>query len=427
MQMNRRRFLQASLGTAGLLAVGGNLALPPLMAAAAGKLEIFSWWTAPGEVEALDALYAAFNAAYPDVEVINAALAGGAGPGGNMKAVLQTRLLAGQPPDSFQVHLGHELTDSSVKAGEMEPIDFLYESEGWNTVFPDQLLAISKAQGHQWAVPVNIHRSNVLWYNKGVIAGAGMSPPTTFHEFFALGDKLKSQGIPLMALGEAVPFHTAHVFETVLEGTLGAEGWKGLWTGITPFSDPGVTDSLTTLDRMIGFANTDYLSIDSVGALDLVIAGRAASIVDGDWANGYFKSKKFADFGYSPSPQTQGVYSALADSFGLPNGVVDRDNAIAWLKICGSLAGQDAFNPLKGSIPARLDGGQATTYDSYQRSAMADFQSNVIVPSVVHGFAAKQSFVTDFVNIMNSFAVTRDIAATQASLVQAAQVAGFAA
>ena len=33
-QMNRRRFLQASLGTAGLLAVAGNLALPPLMAAA---------------------------------------------------------------------------------------------------------------------------------------------------------------------------------------------------------------------------------------------------------------------------------------------------------------------------------------------------------------------------------------------------------
>src|ERR1043166_2578405 len=122
MPMRRRRFLQASLGTAGLLALGGNLALPPLMAAAAGKLEIFSWWTAPGEVEALDALYAAFKASYPDVEVVNAALAGGAGPGGNMKAVLQTRLLAGQPPDSFQVHLGHELTDSSAKAGEMEPI-----------------------------------------------------------------------------------------------------------------------------------------------------------------------------------------------------------------------------------------------------------------------------------------------------------------
>ena len=425
MQMHRRRFLQASLGTAGLLSVGANLALPPLMAAAAGKLEIFSWWTSPGEVEALDALYAAFKASYPDVEVINAALAGGTGAGGNMKAVLQTRLLAGQPPDSFQVHLGHELIDSSVKAGRMEPIDFLYQSEGWNTVFPDQLLSISQADGHQWAVPVNIHRSNVLWYNQGLIASTGMSLPTTFHEFFALGDALKAQGVALVAVGENQPGHAAHNFETILEGTLGAEGYKGLWTGVTPWTDPGVTESLTTFDHLLSLANPDYLSTSWTNATDLVIAGRAASVINGDWNNGYLKSKKFTDFGYTPTMQTHGVYSALADSFGLPKNVVDRDNAIAWLKIAGSVAGQDAFNPLKGSIPARSDAGQGTGFDSYQRSAMADFKSNVIVPSVVHGFAAKESWVTDFVNVLNTFAANRDIAATQQGLIQAAQLAGF--
>jgi len=46
-----------------------------LLAAAAGKLEIYSWWTAPGEVEALDALYAVFKQQYPGVDIINAALA----------------------------------------------------------------------------------------------------------------------------------------------------------------------------------------------------------------------------------------------------------------------------------------------------------------------------------------------------------------
>src|SRR5207237_9839316 len=124
----------------------------------------------------------AFMQQYPDVEVVNAALSGGAGPGGNMKAVLQTRMLAGQPPDSFQVHLGHELIDGEAKAGRMEPIDFLYDSEGWNTVFPQGLLDNSQADGHQWSVPVNIHRSNVLWFNKGVTATTGLPPPTTFAE-----------------------------------------------------------------------------------------------------------------------------------------------------------------------------------------------------------------------------------------------------
>ena len=82
--------------------------------AEAGALEIFSWWTSGGEVEALNALYEIFAIDYPDTEIQNAALAGGAGQGGNMKALLETRMMGGEPPDSFQVHLGRELIDSHV-------------------------------------------------------------------------------------------------------------------------------------------------------------------------------------------------------------------------------------------------------------------------------------------------------------------------
>src|SRR5215216_1066880 len=281
LQMRRRRFLQASLGAAGVLAAGANLVLPRI-ARAAGKLEIFSWWTAPGEVEALDALFAAFKASYPDVEIVNAALAGGTGPGGNMKAVLQTRMLAGQPPGSFQVHLGHELLDSHVKAGRMEPIDFLYDSEGWNSTFPSQLLEISQADGHQWAVPVNIHRSNVLWFNNSVLASIGAPMPTTFHDFFNLGEELQAQGIPLIAIGENQPGHAAHVFENVLLGVAGAQAYKGLWTGEVSWSDPAVTQALETYDTLLGFANPDYLSVSWTDSTDLVIAGRAFSVINGD-------------------------------------------------------------------------------------------------------------------------------------------------
>jgi len=44
-----------------------------------GKLEIFSWWTAGGEAEGLQALIDIFHKKYPDVEIINATVAGGAG------------------------------------------------------------------------------------------------------------------------------------------------------------------------------------------------------------------------------------------------------------------------------------------------------------------------------------------------------------
>jgi glucose/mannose transport system substrate-binding protein len=424
--MRRRRFLQASAGTAGLLAVAANLSLMPSLAQAAGKLEIFSWWTSPGEVEALQALYDVFNKQNTGVDVVNAALAGGAGAGGNMKAVLQTRMLAGQPPDSFQVHLGHELIDSHVKAGRMEPIDFLYESEGWANVFNQQVQEIAQSDGHQWSVPVNIHRSNIIWFNNDLVAKSGASNPGTFDEWFAMADNLKGAGIPALALGESNPGHAAHTFETILQAVFGAGDYKGLWTGATAWSDSRLTDALNLFNRMIDYANPDYLSVSGADITDYIIAGKAASMINGDWTNGYFKSKQFSNFSYLPSPNGSGMYSALADSFGLPIGAPDRDNAIAWLKVCGSLAGQDGFNPLKGSIPIRTDAGKTAAYDDYQRWAINEFANNTIVPSVVHGFAAKESWVTDYDNAMNVFATNRDVGATAQALQQAAQDAGVA-
>ena len=116
----------------------------------------------------------------------------------------------------------------------------------------------------------------------------------------------------------------------------------------------------------------------------------------------------------------------LSDSFGLPKGAVNRDNAINFLKICGSKAGQDAFNPLKGSIPARTD-ADPSVYDEYQLQAMEDFKTNTLVPSIQHGAAAKQSFLLDYDLAINDLAVNRDVAKAQALLVTAAETAAFGA
>lgn len=387
------------------------------------RLEIFSWWTSPGEVEALDAMYAIYKKDNPGVEIINAAISGGAGAGGNAKAAMKTRMLGNDPPDSFQVHLGRELIDSYVVANKMDQLDDLYKSEGWDKVFPKQLIEIASKDGHPWSVPVNIHRSNVLWYNKKVYADNGISEPATFEDFFASAEKLKAKGIAALAVGESAPFHTAHMFETVLMGVLAPDEYRGLWTGKFAWTDKKVTTSLEYLKKMLEYANADYASVAAGDTPDLVIKGTAAATINGDWTNGTFKSKKFADFGYVPTPGSKGRYGVLSDSFGLPKGIKDKNETIAWLKLCGSKAGQDAFNPLKGSIPARNDADKSK-YDQYQQSAMADFQNNELLPSINHGAAAKESWMTDFTNTLNIFAAKRDIAATQKELVKIAQDAG---
>jgi glucose/mannose transport system substrate-binding protein len=126
----------------------------------AAKIEIFSWWTAGGEAEGLQELFNIYSKLYPGVEIINATVAGGAGA--QAKAVLKTRMLGGDPPDTFQVHAGHELIDTWVRTGFMEPITFLYKEEGWEKVMPKGILDIVSYNGEYWSVPVNIHRANVL-------------------------------------------------------------------------------------------------------------------------------------------------------------------------------------------------------------------------------------------------------------------------
>ena len=161
--------------------------------AAKSQLEVFSWWTGGGEAAGLEAMIAIWNEKYPDIEFVNAAVAGGAGS--NAKAVLATRLSAGDPPDSWQGHAGQELIGAYVSAGQLEPLDDLYAENGWYDVFPETLIPLISQDGHPYSVPVNIHRANVLWYNPKVLAQYNVAVPTDFASFVAALDALKTAGM----------------------------------------------------------------------------------------------------------------------------------------------------------------------------------------------------------------------------------------
>jgi glucose/mannose transport system substrate-binding protein len=430
---DRRTFLRYAAmgaGSAFLAACAAPVApgaAPAAPAAGDNQLEIFSWWTSGGEVGALEALYTIYKRDYPDVEIVNAAMAtGGAGQGGEMKALLETRMLGGQPPESFQVHLGRELIDSHVIADRMEPLDDLYASEGWNDVFPKDLLDVASYDGHPWSVPVNIHRSNVNWYRPSKLEAIGATePPASWDEFFTMADALKAKGIPAICIAGADGSFNGHVLETILVAVMGPDGWRGLFDGSVTWDDAGVTQALDILNRLWDYTLPDYLSITWGDINDRFVTDDGpAMMIMGDWTHGVLKSLNFTDYKWAPSPGTSGNYVLLSDSFGLPKGVKHRDNAINWLKVCGSKEGQDAFNPIKGSIPARTD-ADLSKYDEYQLSAMEDWKSNILVASLQHGAAAKQSFLLDYDLAVNDMLASRDVAATQAQLVTAAEEAAF--
>ena len=393
-----------------------------------GKLEIFSWWTSGGEVEALNAVYDILLEQYPGIEIENAALAGGQGQGGNMKALLETRMMGSEPPDSFQVHLGRELIDSHVIADRMEPLDFLYEEEGLYDIFPQDVIEIASYEGSPYSVPVNIHRSNVMWYRPSRLAEAGIEePPTTWDEFFAAAEALKAAGIPAIAIAEQGNGggFSGHVFENILVSVMGPEKYGGLFDGTTGWDDPDVTASLEIMNKLYDYANPDYLSTSWGDINDRFVSDDGpAMMIMGDWTQGVLMSKGFEDYHWAPAPGTDGIFMVLSDSFGLPKGAPNRDAAIAFLKAIASQAGQDAFNPIKGSIPARMD-GDPSKYNPYLVEAMEDFKVDTGTPSIQHGAAAKQSFLIEYDQAMADLGTNHDVAKAQEMLVAAAETAGF--
>jgi glucose/mannose transport system substrate-binding protein len=389
-------------------------------AATGGKLEMFSWWTAGGEADGLNAMYEIFKKENPGVEIVNATVAGGAGT--NAKAVLSTRLTGGDPPDSFQLHAGLEVEKYEPEKY-LQSLNDLYAGEGWDKAFPPDLITLLKYNDGFWGVPVNIHRSNVLWYNKQVLADSNIQPPTTWDEFFAAAETLKAKGIVPLVIGTKEGWEAGHTFETVLAGVLGADGYNGLWTGATQWTDPKVTEALETFKKVMSYANTDYSALTWSDAAQYLVDGKGGMHIMGDWTDGWFTSKGYKDYGWAPVPGTQGTFVALSDSFAAAKGAKNQENLMNWLKVAGSKAGQEAFNPKKGSICARTDCDPAL-FNDYLKSAMQDWSKDAIVPSVAHGAAAIEKWATVYKDILTTFATNGDVAAAQNSLQQACADAG---
>ena len=147
----------------------------------------------------------------------------------------------------------------------------------------------------------------------------------------------------------------------------------------------------------------------------------------GDWAKGFFTANNAVpneDFSSVPTPGTEGIFIVVTDTFGLPKGAPNRDNAINWLRTLGSIEGQNGFNPKKGSIPARVD-VPTDPYDVLALATMEDFGKDILIPSVAHGSATIDAFASALNDEMGIFIIERDAKRSAERLEMQAQDLGL--
>jgi glucose/mannose transport system substrate-binding protein len=387
------------------------------------KLEVFSWWTSGGEAAALNALFNTYQNQYPGVGIINATVAGGSGSAA--RPVLQTRLAVNNPPDTWQTHPGWELLGQYVEPGYCEPITDLYQNEGWDKAVPKALINMVSREGQAYAVLAGVHHGNVLWYNKKLLdkQGIKIGNSLTFDEFFAICDRLKSAGIPAIGVGDSGIWASAQLFENTLLGVIGPQSWMDLFDGKMKWDDPKVKKAMEYFAKMQDYLNPDHAALTWDQAIKELMDGKVAFSSMGDWADGEFikaNLKENEDFGWVNHPGTNGSFIIVADGFTLAKGAPHKESAIAWLKSIGSKEAQEAFNPLKGSIPARTDVDKSK-FDGYHQWSMEEFAKDKLVPSCVHGGAAPETFQKALNDAVSSFVLDKNVENFATGLAQEAK------
>ena len=432
--MDRRQFL-IGLGAAGVIGAaglagcsgGGTASTTPTAGAgsqaaggAGGKVGVFTWWAEGSEKDGLAELEKLFKSKYPNDEFVNLAVAGGAGS--NAKAKLAADLQNNNPPESFQGHAGAELMDY-IDADQIVPVNDIIEGLGGEKVFPKNLLELITVGKDLYSVPSNVHRSNVVWASPEVLKKANLTndAPKDLDAWMADMDKLKAAGVATpLSVGTAA-WTQVHLFESVLLSALGTDDYNKLFVKGTSWDTPKVKDAVAKYAKLLTYANTGGAD-DWPAATDMVIDGKAAYNVMGDWAVAQFnsKSKKYGtDYIAYPTPGTAGTFLFLADSFTLAKGAKNPGGAKDWLNLVGSADGQKAFNIVKGSIPARTDVPD-TEFPEYQKGAMKSFKEDKIASSIIHGAAANNAWNSEIGTAISKFWTDKNEAGLVSGLVAAA-------
>lgn len=379
---------KGKVGVAVFTAVALSLSVSIAPANASGKIEVFSWWTSGSEDAALQAIISAAVKANSGLEVVNAAVAGGAGT--NAKQVLATRLAGGDVPEIWQTHPGGEL-GQYVDQGVLADMTAVYKSEGWDKVVPKDLVASMTYNKKTYSVLTGVHRANTMWISSAAQkkAGVSLSGSLTWPTFKAAALKMKAKGIAPICLGDKDIWTAAQLLEALIVAEEGAAGWTALLNGSKKWTSAGVKKAVANFNEAMTWTNKDHKALDWTGAVAALAKGTCGVNIMGDWAYGELLVKQNKvdgkDFTYATFGDAN-TFVTVGDSFVIGKTAKNQAGAVAFAKAIMDPKVQLAFNKLKGSAPVRSD-VSTKTLGKYQQGAAKVLANGKKVPSLVHGQA----------------------------------------
>jgi len=381
--------------------VGILVGLFAFVAFASQTFTIYEWWTG-GTKPAITAVLNMYKQQYPNITVVKNPVAGSAGL--NLQAVIKSLILGGVPPTTFQV-LGGGSLYGYASANLLQPVTNFWKTEGLTNLVPEKVQQLCSYNGQFYGVPMDIVRANMLWYNKAIFDKLGITVPTTLQDFLNLLPKIQAAGYIPLALGDNGEFGPGMLFEQTLLSCFGANKYNEYLEGKINASDPDFQQAVLDFRTELKYVNPDHGALTWQEAAALLVEGKAAMMVIGD-----FSMPIFTQLGWTPDvnyggvafPGTEGIYNVIVDTFVLPVGVSDTAPAYDWFKLITSIPVQEKFNEMKVSVPIRTDVSTSTFKNPIQIHNMEAFKVDKFVGSITNGGAPTQVFETDWMNAVET-------------------------
>lgn len=374
--------------------------LPAFHLMALTNIEVAHWWTSKGEAKAVSVIRDAFEKT--GNKWMDSGIAGGAGSVLNVR--LKALVAAGRPPVAVQMFMGPNVWEWGAE-GALANLNQVAERGKWATVLPPLVKRMIQYKGNYVAVPVNVHRVNLMWANREVFDKANVEFPETWDDFLGMADKIKKAGFIPIALG-GEPWQEATLFENILLGIGGVEFHRKtlIDLDIHALKSRKMVEVFDVMRKIGRYVDKDSIGRSWDDTTAMVMNGKAAIQIMGDWAKGEFLAagkKPGIDFACLPAPQTADSFLILTDCFAMfkVKGKDVREAQRTLAHVIMEPDVQERFNIHKGSIPARTD-ISPQKFDACAKKSMRDFAGSIKTESLVPTFAYSHTTSPDIQSAM---------------------------
>lgn len=397
-----------------------NLTLAAVLAATvtlpsiawATDLEVTHWWTSGGEAAAVGEFAKAFDAT--GNKWVDGAIAGS---GDVARPIIISRIMGGNPMGATQLNPGKD-ADEMIKAGLMQDLSALATKEDWAHILrPASQLASCTVDGKVYCVPVNLHSAQWMWTNRKVFTDNGMTPPKNFAELVAYAPALEKAGIQPLSLAQGWP--VGLMVQDITVALAGVDNFVKVYKDrdIAIAGGPEFKKVFDAVASARSLAPAAKMVPQWNEATGLVIQGKAAANIMGDWAGGEFAVAGMVagkDYDCLPGLGVTPVLNTGGDVFYFPKNA-DPKVTEAQMVLAHTLVTKEtqlAFNLKKGSLPIRADVDIGAASDCMKKGLEILDHSTAVFPNDIQ--MLDRDSLNQISDLMNEFFSNPDMKAADA-------------